>query len=348
MTIITKRYDFVLLFDIKDGNPNGNPDAGNQPRVDAEAGEGLVTDVCLKRKIRNYVQLVKVEPDGTALPGFDIFIREKAVLNRTIASAYELDADIKKAWDEWIAHEKAKKTGKKSKGKKDDESAAPKKLTHPEDLARIWMCRKFFDVRTFGAVMTTGDKEEGEMDAESGKKEEGSKLKKTAGQVRGPVQLTFARSVHQIRPIEHTITRCAVTNEKDVEKERTMGNKPWIPYGLYRAHGYVSAPLAEKAEFGEGDLVLLWEALEKMFWNDQSAARNQMATQALYVFEHNCKLGNAASHQLFDLIEVVQKDKNKPPRQFSDFDVKLDGKNIRDLDKRLSVAQDVTLHRKVG
>ena len=228
---LSKRYDFVLFFDVKDGNPNGDPDAGNLPRVDAETGNGLVTDVCLKRKVRNYIGLLRKEE-----PPFDIYVKEKAILNNQNARAYkDLGIDLSK--DE----------GKRKGGEKVEE-------------ARSWMCNNFYDVRTFGAVMSTGI---------------------NCGQVRGPVQLTFARSVDPVVASEHSITRMAVATEAEAEKQggdnRTMGRKFTVPYGLYRTHGFVSAPLAKQTGFSQEDLELFWEALQNMFENDRSAARGLMS-----------------------------------------------------------------------
>jgi CRISPR-associated protein Csd2 len=288
---LNNRYDFVLVFDVRDGNPNGDPDAGNLPRLDAESGHGLVTDVSLKRKVRNFVGLVKGES-----PRFDIFVKEKAVLNQQIERAYENSAEVQAALDAWKAWQKDKKNNKKP-------------ARHYEDIARDWMCNNFFDVRTFGAVMSTGDE-----DSES-------KLRKTAGQVRGPVQLTFARSVDPVIALEHTITRMAVTNEKDLEKERTMGRKHTVPYGIYVAHGFVSSFLAKQTGFGEEDLELLWQALEQMFEHDRSAARGEMSTRGLYVFKHDSELGNAHAHALFERIAIARKAGVEVPRSFGDYEV---------------------------
>ncbi len=274
---LKNRYDFVLLFDVKDGNPNGDPDAGNLPRVDPETGNGLVTDVCIKRKVRNYIGVLKNDE-----PPYEIYIKEKAVLNRQHERAYK-------------AYEL---------------KSQPKKLPKDkEEAARItaWMCGNFFDIRTFGAVMTT---------------------EVNAGQVRGPIQLTFSRSVDQIVPLEHCITRMAVTNERDLEKERTMGRKFTVPYGLYLCHGFVSAPLAEQTGFSEEDLSLLWEALTNMFENDRSAARGEMTTRKLIVFKHDSKLGNAPAHKLFDLVTIERKDESKPPRAFSDYIVTISREGV--------------------
>lgn len=295
---LANRYDFVLVFDVKDGNPNGDPDAGNLPRLDAESGHGLVTDVSLKRKVRNFVTLAK-RNGGNPEPKFNIFVREKGVLNQEIEQAYEKSEAVRVALAAWQAWQKDKKRN-------------PKPKRHYEDIARDWMCDNFFDVRCFGAVMTTGDE-----DSES-------KLRKTAGQVRGPVQLTFARSVDPIVALEHSITRMAVTNERDLEKERTMGRKHTVPYGVYVAHGFVSSFLAKQTGFSEHDLELLWQALEQMFEHDRSAARGEMSTRGLYVFKHDSELGNAHAHSLFDRIQVKRKDGIDVPRSFSDYEVTMD------------------------
>lgn len=261
---ISNRYDFVLLFDVRDGNPNGDPDAGNLPRLDAESGHGLVTDVALKRKVRNFVGLVKGEQ-----PPHEIYVKEKAILNKTHERAYIAIG----------AEDALKGEDKKRKGGGDTVSKA-----------RDWMCKNFFDVRTFGAVMSTGV---------------------NCGQVRGPVQLTFARSIDPIIAQEHSITRMAVATEAEAEKQegdnRTMGRKHTVPYGLYMAHGFVSAFLAKQTGFNEEDLTLLWDALANMFEHDRSAARGEMATRGLYVFKHDSELGNAPAHALFDLIHVRPK-----------------------------------------
>ncbi|ODU33768.1 MAG: type I-C CRISPR-associated protein Cas7/Csd2 [Thiobacillus sp. SCN 63-374] len=272
---LTNRYDFVLLFDVKDGNPNGDPDAGNLPRLDAETGHGLVTDVSLKRKVRNFVGLVKGEQ-----PPYEIYVKEKAVLNKTHERAYEGigKADLLKGDDK-------KRKGGDAVGE-----------------ARDWMCKNFFDVRTFGAVMSTGV---------------------NCGQVRGPVQLTFARSVDPIIAQEHSITRMAVATEAEAEKQdgdnRTMGRKHTVPYGLYAAHGFVSSFLAKQTGFSEDDLELLWQGLAQMFEHDRSAARGEMATRGLYVFKHDSELGNAPAHALFDRIKAERK--VDVPRSFSDYEV---------------------------
>jgi CRISPR-associated protein Csd2 len=311
MTAIQNRYDFVYLFDVENGNPNGDPDAGNMPRVDPETSHGLVTDVCLKRKIRNYI-LLNVSDNRNR-----IFVKEKAVLNRTIELSYEEDELLKKLFSEWLAWEKDKKKNKRPE-------------RHYEDLARDWMCRNFYDVRAFGAVMTTGDKKREESEGQK------SKLRKTAGQVRGPVQFGFAKSVDPIVPLEISITRMAVTNEADLEKERTMGRKHIVPYGLYRCHGFVSASLADNSiqedgvrrngtGFSEKDLDLLWEALINMFDHDRSAARGEMTARKLIVFEHESKLGNFRAHKLFERVKVSRaNDPVKPARSFEDYVVAID------------------------
>jgi len=274
---IRNRYDFVLLFDVQDGNPNGDPDAGNLPRVDAETGKGLVTDVCLKRKVRNYVGLKHREK-----PPYEIYVKEKAVLNQAHQRAYE-------AFD-----------------LKPESKKLPKDV---EDAKRVtgFMCKNFFDIRTFGAVMST---------------------EVNCGQVRGPVQMTFARSVDPVVTLEHSITRMAVTNEKDLEKERTMGRKFTVPYGLYIAHGFVSASLAAQTGFSEDDLSLLWESLNNMFEHDRSAARGMMSTRKLVVFKHESNMGNAPAYALFDRVQAKFKDGVTAPRSFADYDVYVDTANL--------------------
>lgn len=283
---LNKRYDFIILFDVKDGNPNGDPDAGNLPRVDAETGHGLVTDVCLKRKVRNYISLKFNDQ-----PPYGIFIREKAILNNIIEQAYhKLDIDLEKPPADPADGKKRNKAGK-GQGSEIEK-------------ARRFLCQNFYDIRTFGAVMTTGP---------------------NAGQVRGPVQFTFARSVDPVVSLEHSITRMAVATEAEAEKQggdnRTMGRKFTVPYGLYRACGFVSAPLAEQTGFSEKDLELLWEALENMFEHDRSAARGLMGTRKLFVFEHDSKMGNAPVQKLFDAITVKRKDISTPARDFNDYTV---------------------------
>ena len=276
MSTLKNRIDFVYIFDVQDGNPNGDPDAGNLPRVDVETGMGLVTDVCLKRKVRNYVQVAKQLADG-----YDIFIKEKAVLNTLIDAAYEEDS-VKKAEDKDKAN-----------------------------VARDIMCKKYYDIRTFGALMTTG---------------------KNAGQVRGPIQMTFARSVDPITALEHSITRMAVATEKEAEKQkgdnRTMGRKATVPYGLYICHGFISANLAKQSGFSQEDLDLFFDALKNMFDIDRSAARGLMSAQKLIVFKHDSVLGNAPANKLFDLVKVERKDKSAPARSFADYEVTIDKEHM--------------------
>jgi CRISPR-associated protein Csd2 len=285
MSEIANRYDFVLLFDVKDGNPNGDPDAGNLPRIDPETGHGLVTDVCLKRKVRNYVLLSKAGAEG-----WDIFVKERAVLNAVIEEVYRrLGIDL----------EGAPKDGKPAKRKTKGKAQGPE-----VDQGQSRMCKDFYDVRTFGAVMSTGA---------------------NAGQVRGPVQLTFARSVDPIIALEHSITRMAVATEEEAEKQggdnRTMGRKHTVPYALYRAHGFVSPALARKTGFSPADLDLLWEAFLNMFEHDRSAARGLMSLRRLILFRHDSELGNAPAHALFDLVQVARKDPSAPARSFADYAV---------------------------
>ena len=268
MATMNNRFDFVYMFDVQDGNPNGDPDAGNLPRIDAETGMGLVTDVCLKRKVRNYVQIAKELSDG-----FDIFIKEKAVLNDEIDKAQD-DSEVK--------------------GIKD--------VKEKTAAARRFMCKNYYDIRTFGAVMSTG---------------------KNAGQVRGPIQLTFARSVDAIATAEHSITRIAVAAEKQNGENHTMGRKATIPYGLYVCHGFISANLARQTGFSEEDLQLFWEALKNMFDMDRSAARGLMSAQKLVVFKHDSVLGNAPANKLFDLVKV-EKNTDSAPRSFKDYNVTID------------------------
>ena len=278
---IQNRYEFVLLFDVKDGNPNGDPDAGNLPRIDPETGNGLVTDVCLKRKVRNYVGLIKGEQ-----PPFEIYVKEKAVLTNQQKKAYDALSD------------------------KDKEGATT------AEQAKKWMCKNFFDIRTFGAVMS---------------------LKEfNCGQVRGAVQMGFARSIDCVFTGEHTITRMAVATDAEAEKQkgdnRTMGRKFTIPYGLYRAHGFVSAPLAKQTGFSEEDLELFWGALMNMFDHDRSAARGEMALQKLIVFKHESELGNAPAHKLFQRIKVARKDESKPARSFADYEVTVDKAGLQGVE----------------
>ncbi len=301
MTELKNKYDFSFFFDVKDGNPNGDPDAGNLPRVDAETGDGLVTDVCIKRKIRNYFQITAQDRQG-----FDIFVKEKAVLNNMIAAMYD----------------------EQNGGKTPDTPAETQEF---EDKTQAGMCRKYFDIRAFGAVMSTGNKEEadgGEAEAsEDGGKKKKSKAKitKKAGQVRGPVQLTFSRSVEPIIAQEHAITRMAVTNERDAEKERTIGRKYTVPYGLYRGCGFVSPYFAAKTGFSCEDLAELWKAVENMFEFDRSAARGLMCLRKLIVFKHDSALGDRPAYELFDRV-ACRRVTDGPARSFSDYEITIDGK----------------------
>ncbi len=275
MTTISNRYEFVLFYDVENGNPNGDPDAGNMPRIDPETGYGIVTDVALKRKIRNYAELVKGDKTG-----YRIYVKEGTPLNTNHKEAYV---------------EVGLEPGKKANSEGVNE-------------ARKWMCANFFDVRTFGAVMSTGD---------------------NCGQVRGPIQINFSRSIDPIVQQEVTITRQTVTKEEDAEKERTMGRKHIVPYALYKVEGYVSAKLANDESkgtgFSEDDLSLFWDALVNMFEHDHSAARGKMASRRLFIFKHKDELGNAPSHKLFDMIQVEKNDGVIIPRKFGDYTVKVDG-----------------------
>ena len=298
---LTNRYDFVLLFDVKDGNPNGDPDAGNLPRLDAESGHGLVTDVALKRKVRNFVALTRDQAERDPQPGekrCEIYVREKAILNLQHQRAYSALKLDEPAADAAPEDEGGKKTGKEKKRKGGGDDVGK---------ARAWMCQNFYDVRTFGAVMSLGI---------------------NCGQVRGPVQLTFARSIDPIIAQEHSITRMAVSTEAEAEKQegdnRTMGRKHTVPYGLYMAHGFVSSFLAKQTGFGEDDLALLWQALGQMFEHDRSAARGEMATRGLYVFKHESELGNAPAHALFDRISPRLRNGVTSARSFSDYEVAVD------------------------
>lgn len=291
---LNHRYDFVLLFDVKDGNPNGDPDAGNLPRVDAETGQGLVTDVSLKRKVRNFVGLLQ----GEQAP-YEIYVKEKAILNKQHERAYQAIP----GGAELLAGDDKKRKG----GDKVEE-------------ARQWMCKNFYDVRTFGAVMSTGV---------------------NCGQVRGPVQMTFARSIDPVIASEHSITRMAVATEKEAEKQdgdnRTMGRKFTVPYGLYVAHGFVSAHLADQTGFSESDLALLWQSLSQMFEHDRSAARGEMATRGLYVFKHEGKLGNAPAYSLFERVKAEKQ--VEVARSFADYVVTIDEANL---------PNGIELQRRVG
>ncbi len=266
---INNRYEFILLFDVKNGNPNGDPDGGNMPRIDPETGHGITTDVCLKRKVRNYVELVKEDQSP-----YNIYVKEKGILTERRQPAYESVAD---------ENDKSKKISK----------------------ARAWMCKNFFDVRTFGAVMSVKEN--------------------NCGQVRGPVQFAFARSIDPVVPLEASITRMAVETRKEADAQsgdnRTMGRKTYIPYGLYRVHGFISAPLAKQTGFSKDDLELFWNALMNMFDHDRSAARGEMAAQKLIVFKHDNELGSAPANKLFDLVQIEKNCGDAPPRSFADYTV---------------------------
>lgn len=270
------RYDFVYLFDCKDGNPNGDPDAANSPRIDPQDMHGLVSDVCLKRKVRNFTLLAK-----EAAPGYGIFVQQGSVLNESIAKAHkDLGHDV-------------------------DPKSDKKKATRDQvGSARAEMCKRFFDVRTFGAVMSTGA---------------------NAGQVRGPVQLSFSRSVDSILPLDLSITRMAVTEAKEADSpNQTMGRKNLIPYGLYRCHGFISAHLARETGFSEDDLALFWQSLSQMFDHDRSASRGTMAPQKLVVFKHQSMLGNAPAHKLFERVTAKRKGSVEVARAFSDYEFAVD------------------------
>ncbi len=294
MAPIAHRYDFTLLFDVTNGNPNGDPDAGNSPRIDPETGYGLVSDVCLKRKIRNFVELAKSEGEQIEA-GYDIYVKEKAVLNNQHQKAYDA-------------------LGLKSDAKGKDKAGQV-------SATRAWMCQTFFDIRTFGAVMST---------------------KVNCGQVRGPVQIAFSRSVDPIDALPQSITRMAVTTEREAEEQqgdnRTMGRKEIIPYALYVAHGFISPHLATDTGFSDADLELLWQALTIMFEHDRSAARGEMSSRQLVVFEHESKLGNAPAHALFDRVQIARKDESRPARAYADYEVSL---NREDL------PSGITIHEKL-
>ncbi len=288
---IQSRYDFVYLFDVKNGNPNGDPDAGNAPRIDPETGHGLITDVCLKRKIRDFVTLAKRDPQsGQPEAGYDLYVKHRSVLATAHQRAYE------------------------ALGLKTDEKDREKKLANVAD-ARAWMCQTFFDIRTFGAVLT---------------------LDINCGQVRGPVQLAFARSADPIASLEQSITRKAVATQREANDQikkhgqitGTMGRKEIIPYALYEAHGFISPYLAADTGFNTDDLDLLWQALKMMFEHDRSAARGEMAARKLIVFEHKLMLGNAPAHTLFERVKVARKDETRPPRDFSEYEVVIDSDDL--------------------
>lgn len=336
---LANRYDFVLIFDVKDGNPNGDPDAGNMPRMDAESGHGLVTDVSLKRKIRNFIGLVKAddnaEPAENAkryeekfAPGekrFEIYVREKAILNlehQRAYSALNLAAAPEESAED--ATENVATDAKKKKPVKEKRKGSADEVGQ----ARKWMCQNFFDVRTFGAVMSLGT---------------------NCGQVRGPVQLTFARSVEPIVALEHSITRMAVATEAEAEKQqgdnRTMGRKHTVPYGVYVAHGFVSSFLAKQTGFGYDDLELVFQALAQMFEHDRSAARGEMSTRGLYVFKHDSELGNAPAHALFDRLKVTPKEEGAVARSFDAYSVQFDGESLN-VGQETKPAPGVTLIRR--
>ncbi len=359
---LDKRYDFVLFFDVQDGNPNGDPDAGNLPRIDAETGMGLVTDVCLKRKVRNYIQLTKIKEDGHFEEGYDIYIKEKAVLGRAHVDAFNdlkialgeesrvaidnplitlleelslpdgltideddsgkkyfiVAADVdKKSVSAYIKELNPAKEVKEFINKVMRDAKPRKPKIDEVEKGRDWMCKHFFDIRTFGAVMSL-------------------KSAPNCGQVRGPIQFTFARSVDPVVALEHSITRMAVATEAENEKQsgdnRTMGRKFTIPYGLYRAHGFVSAHLASQTKFSGDDLNLFWESLQQMFDHDHSAARGLMATRGLIIFEHNSALGSANAATLFERV-THKRTTEGPARKFSDYQILLDGKPVIELPK---------------
>lgn len=284
---IQNRYEFVYFFDVTNGNPNGDPDAGNMPRLDPESSRGLVTDVCLKRKIRNYIEITEENQ-----PGYDIYVKEKSILN----------LQNKKAYD--------------ALGIKPESKKLPKDEAKARELTQ-WMCANFFDVRTFGAVMTT---------------------EVNSGQVRGPVQIAFAQSIDPIIPLEVSITRMAVTSEKESEKQdggnRTMGRKHIVPYGLYRVHGFISAKLAEKTGFSDADVEKIWEALANMFEHDRSAARGEMAARKLIIFKHADALGNQPAHQLFNRVKVtrVQGESGSPAQSFDDYQISVSQEGLNDVE----------------
>lgn len=375
---IQNRYDFVLLFDVKDGNPNGDPDAGNLPRLDTETGQGLITDVSIKRKVRNFVGITKCK-DGIYEPGFDIYVKEKAVLGRAHFAAFEkcdislgqdatvqipenladqfealilpegmeIDTDEddhailklsgvtldKKEAKKWLKETNPAKPLKDFISKALNNVTARKPNQEETEKGRVQMCQDFYDIRTFGAVLSL-------------------KTAPNCGQVRGPVQITFARSIDPIVTLEHSITRCAVATEAEAEKQggdnRTMGRKFTVPYGLYRAHGFVSTHLAGQTKFNESDLNLLWDALKNMFEHDHSAARGEMVMRGLYVFKHGSPLGNAPSHVLFDRIKVTRKNGDGAPRSFSDYQVTFTVDEKEDEvkpDTPIKAAENVTLTR---
>lgn len=298
---VTRRHDFVLLFDVTNGNPNGDPDAGNTPRFDPETGHGLVSDVALKRKIRNYVSLAKANLDGGGpVPGYDIYVKHQGILEHLHRQAYE------------------------AQGLKVDEKSKEAKASNVQK-ARAWMCQTYFDIRSFGAVLA---------------------LEINCGQVRGPVQITFSRSIDPIVALEQSITRKAVATQREADSQieksgqvvGTMGRKEIVPYALYRAHGFVSPHLAADTGFSEADLELIWEALANMFEHDRSATRGEMATRKLLVFEHESPLGNAPAHALFARITARRKNEKRPARDISDYEIAID---------REGLPRGVTLHERL-
>ena len=324
---LANRYDFVLIMDVKDGNPNGDPDAGNMPRLDAESGHGLITDVSLKRKVRNFVGLVKEQDEREPVDGekrFEIYVREKAILNHQNQRAYSaLNLAVAPEEQAQDATENAATDAKKKKPAKEKRKGSADEVSQ----ARKWMCQNFFDVRTFGAVMSIGV---------------------NCGQVRGPVQLTFARSVEPIVALEHSITRMAVATEAEAEKQqgdnRTMGRKHTVPYGVYVAHGFVSSFLAKQTGFGQDDLELLWQALGQMFEHDRSAARGEMSTRGLYVFKHDSELGNAPAYALFERLQIKPKEGGAVARSFDAYSVAFDGQSLA-VGQSVQPAAGVTLTR---
>ena len=372
MSELKNRIDFVYIFDVQDGNPNGDPDAGNLPRIDAETGKGLVTDVCLKRKVRNYVQVVAEEEKDKYSKGYDIYIREKAVLGRSHVDAfkalgYEMGKEAKEEIQKPEMAEVLKETSlceglsiteeeEKSylivegvadkkiitewlndaeldKGTTDFikgvlKKSKPRKPTEKEtEEGRKWMCNNFYDVRAFGAVMSL-------------------KSAPNCGQVRGPIQLTFARSVDRIVTSEHSITRVAVATEQEAKNQggdnHTMGRKATVPYGLYVCHGFVSANLAKQTEFSEEDLELFWKALKNMFDHDHSASRGLMSARALIVFKHSTSLGIAPANKLFELVNI--KPGTEVPRSFSDYTVTVDETKLPtgvSIDKEASLLEGI-------
>ena len=324
---LANRYDFVLIMDVKDGNPNGDPDAGNMPRLDAESGHGLITDVSLKRKVRNFVGLVKEQDEREPVDGekrFEIYVREKAILNHQNQRAYSaLNLAVAPEEQAQDATENAATDAKKKKPVKEKRKGSADEVSQ----ARKWMCQNFFDVRTFGAVMSIGV---------------------NCGQVRGPVQLTFARSVEPIVALEHSITRMAVATEGEAEKQqgdnRTMGRKHTVPYGVYVAHGFVSSFLAKQTGFGDDDLELVFQALAQMFEHDRSAARGEMSTRGLYVFKHDSELGNAPAYALFERLQIKPKEGGAVARSFDAYRVAFDGQSLA-VGQSVQPAAGVTLTR---